>query len=75
MWIVCINNGICEGASSYSVNLTIGRQYRRSGVKNKDQSSEYRIVNDIGEIIFYSSNRFVSVTEYREKMLGELLEF
>jgi hypothetical protein len=75
MWIVCINNGICEGASSDSVNLTIGRQYRRSGVKNKDQSSEYRIVNDIGEIIFYSSNRFVSVTEYREKMLGELLEF
>jgi len=73
MWVVCVNNGVCEGASSDSVNLTIGKQYRRSGVKTKDQSSEYRIINDIGEIIFYSSNRFVSVSEYREKQLSDII--
>ena len=73
MGVVCVNNGVCEGASSDSVNLTIGKQYRRSGVKTKDQSSEYRIINDIGEIIFYSSNRFVSVTEYREKQLSDII--
>jgi hypothetical protein len=76
MWVVCINNGVCDEASSASVNLTFGKQYYVTYVKFRNTISgprDYSITNDIGLTIFYSSNRFVKVDEYREKQLMELL--
>ena len=34
MWVVCINNGKCRGATSKSVTLTIGKKYWVSYVTN-----------------------------------------
>lgn len=77
MWVVCINCGICEEAYSSYVNLTVGKHYFVTYVVNNQPSlcAQYRITNDRGDEIFYSANRFVSVSEYRGIMLGELLEF
>jgi hypothetical protein len=53
MWVVCINNGLCEGASSDSVSLTIGKQYYVPYIRIKNVTDytgtgprEYRITND-----------------------------
>lgn len=75
MWVVCINNGICDKASSVSVNLTIGKKYYVPYVKFRNTISprDYRITNDIGVTIFYSSNRFLKVDEYREKRLSNII--
>jgi len=74
MWVVCINNGVCDGASSDIVNLTIGEKYFVS--KNIDSIKdlkEYLITNDVGESFYYCSNRFLSLTEYRDKKLSILI--
>jgi len=76
MWVVCVNNGVCDESSSVSVNLTIGKQYYVPYVKFRNTISgprDYRISNDIGSTIFYSSNRFVKVDEYRNIQLNQLL--
>ncbi len=47
MWVVCINNGKCRGATSKSVSLTIGNKYWVSYVTNGLQR-QFKLKNDIG---------------------------
>ncbi len=73
MWVVCINNGKCRGATSKSVTLTIGKKYWVSYVTNSLQR-EYKLENDIGNECYYSPNRFISLLEYRENKIEKLIK-
>ena len=73
MWVVCINNGKCRGATSKSVSLTIGKKYLVSYVTNGSQR-QFKLKNDIGDEIYYSPNRFVSLLEYREEKIKKLIK-
>jgi hypothetical protein len=73
MWVVCINNGKCRGATSKSVTLTIGKKYWVSYVTNSLQR-EYKLENDIGNECYYSPNRFISLVEYRENKIEKLIK-
>jgi hypothetical protein len=73
MWVVCINNGKCRGATSKSVSLTIGKKYLVSYVTNGSQR-QFRLKNDIGNYCYYSPNRFISLVEYREDKIEKLIK-
>lgn len=70
MIVVCINNGICNGATSKSVNLTIGKKYKILYTSN---NKEYQIVNDLGNTCSYHKSRFVLVKDWRQKQLDKLI--
>lgn len=69
MIVVCINNGICKGATSESVNLTIGKKYKVVYYTDK----EYQIVNDLGNTCSYHKSRFTLVRDWRQKQLEKLI--
>jgi hypothetical protein len=73
MWVVCINNGKCRGATSKSVSLTIGNKYWVSYVTNGLQR-QFKLKNDIGNDCYYSTNRFTSLVEYREEKIEKLIK-
>ena len=73
MWVVCINNGKCRGATSKSVSLTIGNKYWVSYVTNGLQR-QFKLKNDIGNDCYYSPNRFTSLVECREEKIEKLIK-
>ncbi len=73
MWVVCINNGRCKGATSKSVSLTVGKKYWVDYVTNGLQR-QYKLRNDIDNDCYYSPNRFVSLEYQRESKIIDVLK-
>ena len=73
MWVVCINNGKCRGATSKSVSLTIGNKYWVSYVTNGLQR-QFKMKNYIVNYCYYSHNRFISLVEYRKNKIEKLIK-
>jgi hypothetical protein len=69
MVLICHNNGVCGGATSNSVNLTIGKKYYINYFTGK----EYQLVNDRGDTCYYHKNRFTSIEKWRESQLNKIV--
>ena len=72
--IVCVNN--TRDNNDYVVDLTYGKIYRVYEDSIMDYSSGVEIVfiqNDAGYLINYSAYRFISVEEYRSRVITGIL--
>jgi len=65
MEIVCINN------SDSHPYLTIGKIY---DTDNKFTEYFYLIKDDLGCFAYYSRDRFITLAEFRNKRINEILE-
>lgn len=72
MKLVCINNGPMDGATDSFVNLTIGKVYKTLGDDVGSNDSGFKIVNDIGDEVFYYFARFETLELNRDKKLEKL---
>jgi len=73
MWVICVNNSFCDGASSDSVSLTIGKKYFINKLIRNGNWSEYLISNDFGNINYYHSDRFLDIDTYRNNKISNIL--
>lgn len=68
--IVCINNKPMKGVNEKTQNLTIGKVYE---TYDRPDYSSVVVINDIGNEVNYSSHRFITIEEWRERKLNEIL--
>jgi hypothetical protein len=74
MKMVCIWNGPSL-LSEKTQNLTIGKVYESDDdlyEKHKGVQTDVAVINDNGEEVVYTSDRFVTMKEAREMRLNEI---
>jgi hypothetical protein len=74
MKMVCIWNGPSL-LSDKTQNLTIGKVYESDDdlyEKHKGVQTDVAVINDNGEEVVYTSDRFVTMKEAREMRLNEI---
>jgi len=74
MKMVCIWNGPSL-LSDKTQNLTIGKVYESDDdlyEKNEGVQTDVVVINDNGEEVVYTSDRFVTMKEAREMRLNEI---
>jgi hypothetical protein len=67
MIVVCIDNE--SRIDETSNNLTVGKKYTVCNAWD----CFYRIINDTGNNVEYSSDRFITLEEYRKRNRNEML--
>tara|TARA_R110000772_G_scaffold20466_5_gene56868 strand:+ start:29976 stop:30188 length:213 start_codon:yes stop_codon:yes gene_type:complete len=65
--IVCVNN------SGREDELTLNKVYYNSEIYNYRETKIYNVLDDSGEFFVYLMELFIPLSEYREKILTELL--
>jgi len=71
MKVVCIKNSSFGGLNS--ATLTIGKVY--DVLNQKTLSIGYKIKNDEGVIFYYNEERFINLSDHRERIIDEILSF
>jgi len=76
MIVVCINNdNMTGGALEIPELLTLDKFYDVKGVHNiLNLDTYYRIIDDRGIACYYKACRFMSVGEYRQKNINEMIK-
>lgn len=69
--IVCINNKPIKRVNEKIQNLTIGKIYE---TYDRPDYSSIVVINDIGNEVLYSSSRFITLEEWRERKLNKILD-
>lgn len=59
-----------KGVNEKTQNLTIGKVYE---TYDRPDYSSVVVINDIGNEVNYSSHRFITIEEWRERKLNEIL--
>ena len=73
--VVCIWNGPSSILSDKTQSLTIGKVYESEDdlyEKHEGVQTNVAVINDNGEEIVYTSDRFVTMKEAREMRLKEI---
>ena len=73
MKVVCIDN---INFKNFNVALTLNKIYDViDEIKpfNKSTIHQYSLVNDFGNKEFYKANRFITLTEYRKRIINDIL--
>lgn len=66
--VICVDNG--DTITGFAPPLTIGDYY----VVGETGSDYCKIVNDNGNSVLYSHNRFISLSKYRDKVINSVLD-
>lgn len=70
--IICINNSVRYDNLDIFAELTIGKEYIMSDIN--DRGDTIWIVNNLGYECGYDINRFLSLNQYRDNVISDILE-